>query len=379
MSQSFRPGAAGLLLAALLLLPACLTTGPAPGAATPTPSGPPLPPVGGRIAYLSTRDGGQRELRVINPDGSRDTRLTPGASLSGPAVWSPDGARLAYPVDQKGKAQLVALAVNADNSPGAAVILSADAPTSDNTSPVWSPDGKAIAFQSNRTGSYQIYTVPAAGGPVQSFPNQPAYARQPAWSPDGKTLVFSGGASSTATELYSVAAAGGSPVQITNSGRAAALPEWAPDGASLLFLAQTSDGTHNIAQVHPDGGGERTLTTPPPTPPDSGTRPRSPDDLYPVWSPDGAWIAFFSNRPGENDIYVMDKDGAALTDLTNSPAGDIFPSWAPDGSRLVYASRGDEGYRLRIVARDGTHLTPLTDGSGAYDDSFPTWSAAARK
>jgi TolB protein len=78
-------------------------------------------------------------------------------------------------------------------------------------------------------------------------------------------------------------------------------------------------------------------------------------------------------------VYVMDKDGGALTDVTNSPAGDIFPSWAPDGSRLVYASRGDEGYRLRIVARDGTHLTPLTDGSGAYDDSFPTWSAAGPK
>ena len=46
--------------------------------------------------------------------------------------------------------------------------------------------------------------------------------------------------------------------------------------------------------------------------------------LHPAWSPDGQQIAFSA---GETDIYVVDKDGSNLINLTNHPAFDYRPHW----------------------------------------------------
>ena len=52
-------------------------------------------------------------------------------------------------------------------------------------------------------------------------------------------------------------------------------------------------------------------------------------DRYPVWSPDGKYIAFETNRDGNLEIYVMKADGTQVMKLTNDPAQDTSPSWAP--------------------------------------------------
>jgi Tol biopolymer transport system component len=368
----------GLLLLVCLLLPLALTgclvqTAPEFANPTATPTAPPPPPVGGRIAFLSDRNDGKRELYMINSDGSGETRLLPDRLMVAAPVWSPDGTRLAFVADQGGKAVIGVILVPPGQPPGQWAILTADAQGSDNTVPVWSPDGRQIAFQSNRSGNFQIYTMSSTGGPVASFPGMPAYAAWPAWSPDGKTIAFAGGPDKDHTELYTVPAAGGTPVQLTNNGRGAASPVWSPNGQALLCVIRTDAGTHEIAQLRPDGSGQRSLS-PPAAPTSEGPRPQSPEDLFPVWSPDGNWIAFFSNRAGNNDIFVMDKEGANAANITNSPGGDVSPAWAPDSTHLVFASRPGGAYRLYVISRDGTGPAPLTQGKGEYDDSFPVWS-----
>ena len=52
-------------------------------------------------------------------------------------------------------------------------------------------------------------------------------------------------------------------------------------------------------------------------------------DAYSAWSPDGAKIAFSSNRDGNDEIYVMNADGSGLTNLTNDSAVDYAPTWSP--------------------------------------------------
>ena len=367
-----------LLLLVCLVLPLTLTgclvqTAPEFVSPTATPAAPPPPPVGGRIAFLSDRNDRRRELYLINSDGSGETRLLPGQLMDAAPVWSPNGTRLAFVSDQGGKAEIGVILVPPGQPPGQSAILTTDAQGSDNTVPVWSPDGRQIAFQSNRSGNFQIYTMSATGGPVTSFPGQPAYAAWPAWSPDGKTLAFAGGPDVQHTELYTVPADGGTPTQLTNNGRGAASPVWSPDGQALLCVIRTETGTHEIAQLRPDGSGQRSLS-PPAAPTGDVPRPQSPEDLFPLWSPDGNWIAFFSNRTGNNDIFVMDKEGAAAANITNSPGGDVSPAWAPDSRHLVFASKPAGTYRLYVIDRDGTGLAQLTNGKGEYDDSFPVWS-----
>mgnify|MGYP006270892699 CR=1 FL=1 len=73
--------------------------------------------------------------------------------------------------------------------------------------------------------------------------------------------------------------------------------------------------------MNADGSGQTRLTDDPA------------DDYYPSWSPDGARIAFTSERNGQAEIYAMNADGSGLKNLTNNPAGDWWPSWSPAGTR----------------------------------------------
>ncbi len=83
-------------------------------------------------------------------------------------------------------------------------------------------------------------------------------------------------------------------------------------------------------------------------------------------------IAFVSDRDGNNEIYLMNSDGADALNLTNNPANDRHPSWSPDGRQLAFASRRDDDnfeiYRLDIASQAVTRLTET--GS----DNRPAWS-----
>ena len=50
-------------------------------------------------------------------------------------------------------------------------------------------------------------------------------------------------------------------------------------------------------------------------------------DVEPRWSPDGRKIVFTSNRDGNNEIYVMNADGSAQTDVSRHPGNDEAPAW----------------------------------------------------
>jgi tricorn protease len=64
-------------------------------------------------------------------------------------------------------------------------------------------------------------------------------------------------------------------------------------------------------------------------------------DAYPVFSPDGRWIAFASRRSGNWDIFLVPSEGGEPRQLTWHSGTDIPTSWSPDGKRLLYAGRRD--------------------------------------
>lgn len=85
-------------------------------------------------------------------------------------------------------------------------------------------------------------------------------------------------------------------------------------------------------------------------------------DIMPRFSPDGKWIAFTSNRMGNNDVYIVPTTGGEPKQLTWHSGDDQALYWTPDGKEVVFTSnRGSHpfGSPLYKVALDGTVPRPM--------------------
>jgi tricorn protease len=85
-------------------------------------------------------------------------------------------------------------------------------------------------------------------------------------------------------------------------------------------------------------------------------------NTFPRLSPDGAWVAFTSNRMGNDDVWVMPSAGGEPRQLTFFSGGDAVLGWTPDGQRVLFSTssgRGAWGSPLYTVSRDGGQPEPL--------------------
>ena len=111
-------------------------------------------------------------------------------------------------------------------------------------------------------------------------------------------------------------------------------------------------------------------------------------DIMPRFSPDGKWIAFTSNRLGNNDVFVMPAGGGEPRQVTWHSGDDQALYWTPDGREIVFTSnRGTHpfGSPLYKVALDGTVPRPMAMDFGrsgmikqdatlvAFNRSLPTY------
>ena len=93
------------------------------------------------------------------------------------------------------------------------------------------------------------------------------------------------------------------------------------------------------------------------------------DDITPAASPDGARLAFASNRGGHWDLYILDLASGEISQVTDTPEYDASPSWSPDGQWLVYESYAPPAETESSPAQDGAS-TPVAPGSAANLDLF---------
>ena len=99
-------------------------------------------------------------------------------------------------------------------------------------------------------------------------------------------------------------------------------------------------------------------------------------DQYPRFSPDGNWIAFSSNRAGNEDVYVIPATGGKPRQVTFHSAPDTVSGWTPDGKNIVFSSARAKGAfpsvaTLFEVPVEGGIEQPLPVDWGAWGSFSP--------
>ena len=94
-------------------------------------------------------------------------------------------------------------------------------------------------------------------------------------------------------------------------------------------------------------------------------------DSGPAWSPDGKNMAFYTDRAGGGEIFVMNADGSNPYNLTNYPGLDGSPAWSPDGKLIAFSSNRGDNLDIYSMNIDGSDVRRLTDNPKLDDD--PAW------
>jgi Tol biopolymer transport system component/serine/threonine protein kinase len=107
---------------------------------------------------------------------------------------------------------------------------------------------------------------------------------------------------------------------------------------------------------------------------------------WPTWSPDGALLAFASNRDGNFEIYVRRVEGGQEVNVTHDSAEDFQPAFSPDGNSIAFVSTRSSrsgmikigstfGFEFRTFGGD-VWVAPALGGRArrlAQDGNFPAW------
>lgn len=101
------------------------------------------------------------------------------------------------------------------------------------------------------------------------------------------------------------------------------------------------------------------------------------DQGEPFFSPDGKRIVYESTVAGFQQIFIMNADGSAQTQITHDPVNHDSPSWSPDGTKIAFVSDKGGQEAIYIMKPDGTGEERMTDGQHKY--IHPNWSADSTK
>ncbi|HXM39044.1 MAG TPA: protein kinase [Gemmatimonadales bacterium] len=292
-------------------------------------------PDGGRLVFLSNRDGPRDVYTVaLSPSGrprGQPDRLTTGLgaisiSLSG------DGRRMAYAV-YTARANIWSLPIPT----GAPVTTEGATPVTSGNQVIEamrvSRDGRWLLYDSDRRGNADIYRIPVNGGEPEQLTNDPADEFAPDLSPDGRAVAYHSWR--TGTRDIEVKPLDGGPVErVTATPAQESYPVWSPDGMAIAFYDQVRPFSVRVTRRGAGGWSSPVIAASP--------------GHTPEWSPDGRWIAYikseFEDEPGP--FMAVPAAGGEAHQVFGRDGGPLPERvvWSPDGRTLYYKVHDAQGH-----------------------------------
>lgn len=249
--------------------------------------------------------------------------------------------------------------------------------------PIWSPGGEKAAVNlilTSAGGSERdIYVLDATSrhlAPLAATSSEEAIL---SWSPDGEWIAYAQweGTDLEPEHLRLVVsrADGSAPREVVCCGVFPTNFHWSADSRQLVFPAFNGEGLHlttvdiereqpfDAAQLPPSVTRADLLYGPGYHDPFDVVQPLPTTPLlYP--SPDGSRYVMALEVEGQTDIFVVNADGSGLSNLTRHPANDAAPIWSPDGRYIAFVSNRERTIWLRqlyVMRADGSDVRLVSD------------------
>jgi TolB protein len=233
-------------------------------------------------------------------------------------------------------------------------------------------DGERVGQTIEERAAKEIYIMDYDGKNEQRVTSNGSLNIAPAWCPDGRCLLYTSFITSPSSypdliiqnvfgQIGSSRPAHGSDVNQNYFG------DVSPDGTKVVFASARGGRGMDIWVVNRDGSGLRQLTTNPAI------------DNSPRWSPNGTQIAFVSDRAGSPKIYTMSADGLSTTQLPIACGHADRPTWAPSLTGLMIAytcQTGEMGHDIDVYDFSTKQTRRITDGLGTNES--PTFAPNGR-
>jgi tricorn protease len=233
------------------------------------------------------------------------------------------------------------------------------------TFPMW--HGSTIFFTSDRGPEHRLnlYSYDTGSQQVQQLTKFTDFdCMWPSMGPDA--IIFENGG-----YLYTFDFQSQQPKKLTiyvNGEHEQAMKHWveanrhitdfdiAPDGKRAVFAARGE-----VFTVPAKEGSVRNLTNSP------GVR-----EQKVAWSPNGKWIAYISDRTGEDEVYITPQDGQGPEEaITSEHKGFMFqPAWSPDSSKIAWADKDLKLWYVDLKAKQPVEV----DKAKFFEITNYSWS-----
>lgn len=255
--------------------------------------------------------------------------------------------------------------------------------------PRWLPDGRVL-FSSQRGEGEEtenrLWVISLSGGEAKAFFDDEEAPSSGDFTDDYKRVAFTETSDRpdkeeweerkkerddgyfaeqklTFTHIWVYDVGTGEKTQITEDEFDYQGPRWSPDGNWIAFTSNQTEtrmgdpdrsDNSDVFIIPADGGEARNLTS-------SNQGP----DRGPVWSPDGAHIAFTgsleeNSGAGQSDLFVVPVDGGLPHNLTENLNKSVSGAeWTPDGQEILFSIADGLSGQLYRISREGGEATPV--------------------